>query len=269
MKKKLEVESSAIEWRRRLKTAAVAIPTLIAAISLPEPIFSLTILVAVCLGYREICNLLNYSLIINYPLIVVLYLLDIHPLTLFCGSLISLFVPLWSRGPFEGFKIGLVNVLFLQMFAVPMMYGCRLRNIAKHGRTLSIIWLLVSFASDAGALTIGSKLGKHKCCPLISPKKTWEGLLGAVLAGVSAGVGLYVIKLDVSGEMNLLDFVAFGIIESVLGMIGDLIESGFKRFVSAKDASDLLPGHGGLLDRLDALAASVPVMFYYCKYRGW
>jgi phosphatidate cytidylyltransferase len=261
---------SRVDWRSRLLTAAIAIPTLVAAISLPEPVFSITIVIAVCIGYNEVSSLLKYSLIINYPLFVLIYLTDIHPLLLFSGSLINLFVPLWMRGPIDGLKLGLVNILFIHIFAAPMMYGSRLRNLPVLGWTLSITWLLVSFASDAGALTMGSLIGKHKCCPLISPKKTWEGLLGAVVGGVAAAIGLFIISIDTSGEISIMDFIAFGLIESFFGMIGDLIESGLKRYVSAKDSSDLLPGHGGLLDRLDALAASVPFVYYYCKeIRGW
>ena len=264
-----ELDSSNVDWRRRLVTASVAIPALIAAIRCPEPVFSVIIVLAVCVGYKEISNLLKYCLHINFLLIILLYLFEIHALVVFTATVINLLVPMWSQGPLEGMKLGLVNVLYIQMFAVPMLFASRLRNIPLHGPTLTLIWILVSFASDAGALAIGSKYGKHKCCPLISPNKSWEGLLGAVLGGVTVSVTLFTTRIDDTGDISLKDFLAFGMMGSVLGMMGDLVESGLKRYVSTKDASDLLPGHGGLLDRLDSLAASAPFMYYYCEYRDW
>jgi phosphatidate cytidylyltransferase len=134
---------------------------------------------------------------------------------------------------------------------------------------MSLSWILISFSSDAGALITGSLLGSHQCCPAISPKKTWEGLLGAVIGGVGAGAFFFIIGLDASGEVSLNDFLIFGLIAAVFGMIGDLTESGFKRYVSTKDSSDFLPGHGGFLDRLDALGSCAVPIYYYCKWRGW
>jgi phosphatidate cytidylyltransferase len=74
-----------------------------------------------------------------------------------------------------------------------------------------LIWISASFASDAGALVIGSKYGKHKRCPLISPKKSWEGLLAAVLGGVTASVTLFTTRIDDTGDISLKDFLALGI----------------------------------------------------------
>ena len=258
-----------IDWRRRLITAAVAIPSLIAAVSLPEPVFSATVILAISIAYREVSNLVNYELKINYLLFVLMYWFSMHPLLLFLASAVNLFVPLFSQGPADGIRNGLFHLFYYQMFAIPVMYGSLLRNLPVHGWTMTLVWILVSFASDAGALTMGSQFGTHLCCPSISPKKTWEGIAGALIGGIAASLGLYQLGIDATGEIGLIDFVMFGLIESVFGMLGDLVESGFKRFVSAKDASGLLPGHGGYLDRLDALGAAVPVLFYYCKFRGW
>jgi CDP-diglyceride synthetase len=198
-----------------------------------------------------------------------LYFFSMNPLVVYIVTILNLIIPLLTSGPNIGIKAGLFNIFFLYMFAIPTLFGSLIRNLEIHGRTITTIWLLSSFASDAGALIVGSALGRHLCCPSISPKKTWEGVIGAHLGGIGSGIIFYFIGLDQSGSISLADFCIFGALASLFGMTGDLIESGFKRFVSAKDSSGWLPGHGGYLDRLDALGACAPVFYFYGRFRGW
>ena len=258
-----------VDWRRRLLTAAVAIPTICLVVLSHEMASLIAVITAITIGYREFSQLVKYDLKINYFIFAFLCWSGSEPAIVFLATVLNVFIPLWSHGPHEGVRTGLLNVFFVHFFAVPFSYPMRLRRLGFHGASLTLMWIIVSFASDAGALIVGNRFGKTPCCPAISPKKSWEGIFGAVAFGTITSVAITMSGLLGSPDMHVLDGAVLGILASVFGMLGDLIESGFKRFVDVKDASSLLPGHGGLLDRLDALAASVPVWFFYCQYRAF
>ena len=123
------------------------------------------------------------------------------------------------------------------------------------------LWLLAAlalvWAADSGAYFAGRHFGKHKLAPRISPNKTWEGLFGGLLAGVAVAVGLgWLAGVDVAHLPGLLITSVVAVFASVLG---DLFESLIKRHAGAKDSGHLIPGHGGVLDRVDGVLAAVPV----------
>ena len=123
-------------------------------------------------------------------------------------------------------------------------------------------WLLVAlvivWAADTGAYFVGRKLGRHKLAPRISPNKTIEGLAGGVIAGVVAGVGIA--WLVAGAHPAQLPAVALVALAAVLfSVVGDLFESLLKRHAGVKDSSHLIPGHGGILDRIDGVLAALPV----------
>ena len=123
-------------------------------------------------------------------------------------------------------------------------------------------WLLVAlvivWAADTGAYFVGRKLGRHKLAPRISPNKTIEGLAGGVIAGVVAGVGIAF--LVAGAHPAQLPAVALVALAAVLfSVVGDLFESLLKRHVGVKDSGHLIPGHGGILDRIDGVLAALPV----------
>ena len=119
----------------------------------------------------------------------------------------------------------------------------RLRNIKIFG-----FLILIPTLNDIFAYLIGSKFGKHKMCEKISPHKTWEGSLGGLLVGTIGSIVYYYFLI---GNINL-KVIAITIILSVAGQIGDLVMSKIKRENEIKDFSNLMPGHGGMLDRLDS-----------------
>ena len=122
-----------------------------------------------------------------------------------------------------------------------------------------LLWLFTTFATDTGAFLVGSVVGRHALAPAISPGKTWEGAVGGWLAGVGAAVALgALLSLQVPWWLPLL----LGALVGVFGQIGDLVESLFKRGAQVKEAGRLLPGHGGLLDRLDSVVFTLPVVYY-------
>ncbi len=126
-----------------------------------------------------------------------------------------------------------------------------------HGAWLILYLLLLIWASDTGAYFAGKTLGKHKLIPAVSPGKTREGLLGGLLL---AGLVMYVAYFFIQ-PTHLNKFIAQAVLTVMAGVMGDLSISLFKRRMHCKDTGQLLPGHGGLLDRLDSLIAAAPVFY--------
>ena len=121
--------------------------------------------------------------------------------------------------------------------------------------------ILITFASDTAAYAVGSLTGRHQLAPSISPSKTWEGAVGGIIgaAAVSAAFAVFA-ELD---ALPLATAIPLGAALSVLGQLGDLGESRLKRKAGVKDSGSLLPGHGGVLDRLDSLLPILPAVLVY------
>lgn len=117
-----------------------------------------------------------------------------------------------------------------------------------------IVW-----ATDSGAYFVGRKLGKRKLWPVISPNKTVEGALGGVALGVIVGIIFHLVS---PFSYSMPAIIGISLLISVAGQIGDLVESAFKRHYGVKDSGKLLPGHGGVLDRLDSLIFVLPLLYY-------
>ena len=154
----------------------------------------------------------------------------------------------WSRSPAARSIAGLVVLL-------PAWAGLVLLHRANSHLAL-LVMILVSFA-DIGAYFAGRAFGRHKLAPQVSPGKTWEGLVGALAVTLFIGVGA-ARWLPVAPELTTL-FVLLCMATVLVSVLGDLLESMFKRMAGAKDSGHLLPGHGGVLDRVDSLTAAAPV----------
>jgi len=122
------------------------------------------------------------------------------------------------------------------------------------------LWLafIGTWASDTFAFFVGSKFGKHKLAPAVSPGKTWEGLVGGVIGSIVA-----IMALGFLWRLSPLHSALIGLIIGLVGPLGDLVESAMKRFAGVKDSGRLLPGHGGVLDRFDSILFTVPAVYYY------
>lgn len=125
-----------------------------------------------------------------------------------------------------------------------------------------IVWVLLTIMSDIGGYVAGVLFGKHPMAPVISPKKSWEGFAGSVVFTVATGVGLVVWLLDGAWWVG----VALGVVACVMAVLGDLVESVIKRDLGIKDMSQIIPGHGGLMDRLDSLLATVAPVWLILHY---
>jgi phosphatidate cytidylyltransferase len=135
-----------------------------------------------------------------------------------------------------------------------------LRDIPDHGFWAVIAVLFTVFAADTAAYFFGRALGRHRMAPVISPGKTWEGLLAGIVAGMLAA--FLILYKDRDEFLSVPETLTLGAAVVVASVCGDLFESAVKRDLNVKDSGRLLGGHGGMLDRLDALLWAGPVAFY-------
>lgn len=127
----------------------------------------------------------------------------------------------------------------------------------------TVLWyIFIIWMNDIGAYLVGVPLGRHRLFERISPKKSWEGFIGGQLFGIGTGVLAAVVM-----GWNVWFWAGLALVAVVTGVLGDLIESMFKRAAGVKDSGNLIPGHGGMLDRFDALIFSAPFVFvYFCIF---
>jgi phosphatidate cytidylyltransferase len=134
------------------------------------------------------------------------------------------------------------------------------------GHYYVLYFILVTKFSDCGAYMVGSLIGKHKMIPRISPGKTWEGFGGAIAVSTAASVGFFYLAGPKLAGMTLKHAIILGVILSVAAVVGDLIESLFKREAGLKDSGHFFPGIGGILDLLDSLLFNAPLMYLYLRH---
>ncbi|MDH5302326.1 MAG: phosphatidate cytidylyltransferase [Gammaproteobacteria bacterium] len=153
----------------------------------------------------------------------------------------------------------LVNALHGVVILVPTWVALGyLHSLGEHGPYLLIMLMVLIWGADSGAYFAGRKFGKRKLAPFVSPGKSIEGVLGGVLASlVFALIGGWLLGYDSGKALGL--FVLLSLITVLLSVEGDLMESLYKRRAGVKDSGTLLPGHGGVLDRIDSMTAAAPV----------
>jgi phosphatidate cytidylyltransferase len=146
----------------------------------------------------------------------------------------------------------------LLLIAFPLTYAVRLHAVQGVGHLLLLFALVITWAGDTAAYFVGRAVGRHLFAPRLSPKKTWEGALASFAASLL--VGVIFARWVFVPPPHLLGMAAVG---NVAGQVGDLLESAYKRSAGIKDSGSILPGHGGVLDRIDALILAIPVVWYY------
>jgi phosphatidate cytidylyltransferase len=134
------------------------------------------------------------------------------------------------------------------------------------GKLYVFYFILVTKFSDMGAYLVGSLIGRHKMIPRISPGKTWEGFSGAILVSTAASLVFVHFLGNKMAGMNWLHAIVLGVLLSSTAVIGDLIESLFKREAGMKDSGNFFPGIGGILDLLDSLLFNAPIMYLYLRH---
>jgi phosphatidate cytidylyltransferase len=151
----------------------------------------------------------------------------------------------------------------LLFVALPFSYLVRLDEIEARGRQLVLFTLCLVWAGDILAYFVGRGIGRVKMAPALSPKKTWEGAAANVIASVAVGYGFARWM-----QADILTMLLIAAAANIAGQVGDLLESSYKRGASVKDSSGLLPGHGGMLDRIDSLILAAPVVWILVEWFG-
>jgi phosphatidate cytidylyltransferase len=131
------------------------------------------------------------------------------------------------------------------------------------GPQLVLFLVGVTWAGESAAYLVGSSLGRHRLAPILSPRKTVEGAAAQVIVSVAAALLLSAWLLP---GCSLVGAAGAGIVLGVIGQIGDLVESAIKRSIGTKDTGGLIPGHGGMLDRIDSLLFNAPALYLYSMY---
>lgn len=200
------------------------------------------------------------------------------------AAFLFLTIGMWRVDLSSAFPAALVSVFAFAYIALPMGFLVQLREHAS-GAFWLLYLLLVVWAGDIFAYFVGRSLGRHFMAPRISPKKTWEGAAASMLASLLVGMLLFNYALSISSFLlrvhliaprdgmlalekpHLWPILALSAAINVAAQLGDLVESLIKRGAGVKDSGTLLPGHGGMLDRIDALLFAAPVLWYYVAWR--
>jgi phosphatidate cytidylyltransferase len=166
--------------------------------------------------------------------------------------------------PEGGARVGSMMAFGLVYLALPLSVIPKLRAF-DDGLYWMFLVLVCTWASDTGAYFAGRAFGKRKLLERISPKKTWAGVWGGIVLSIVVGAGFAALEIP---AMPLAHGAALGALIAATGVVGDLIESMFKRASGIKDTGGILPGHGGLLDRIDSLLFTVPAAWAYVRLFG-
>ncbi|MGB1042214.1 MAG: phosphatidate cytidylyltransferase [Tenacibaculum sp.] len=179
-------------------------------------------------------------------------------------GLIALIYLLISSKPINTNNIGQKLFLNLIYIVLPFFFLIKLPFIKDiYYANIIIAIILLIWTNDSFAYLVGKNFGKHKLFEKVSPKKTIEGFLGGLFFAIIAGI---LISNYLSTTFSVLNWIVIAIIVSVFGTLGDLVESKFKRQANVKDSGTIMPGHGGLLDRLDSLFFLAPFVYLYIHY---
>jgi phosphatidate cytidylyltransferase len=273
-----------IELKRRIITSAILIPLVVAMVWFDQPMPWFTLLAAgwgagavhefygIVKRSKGLSPLTYFGMLWVVLFIVSHYLdkisypghIDVRFLLLTIAIMLPLIILLWRRGKENAFADWAWTVAGILYIGWLLSYYVELRSLVD-GRGWVFLAMLSTFASDASAYFTGRALGRNKLAPYISPKKTWEGAIGGVLGAIVASVILVILF-----RLPLLWWGAIiaGILISVFGQLGDLVKSLFKRNMAVKDSGKVLPGHGGLLDRMDSLAFAGVLVYYFVIFLG-
>lgn len=162
-----------------------------------------------------------------------------------------------SRLPFHNIAFSLLGIIYA---CVPFLFFIGLGFIqGEYNPYIPMGFLIMLWSNDTGAYLSGRSFGKHKLFERISPNKTWEGFIGGVVLAVVVALNLQ----QYFGSLLMWQWASMAVIIGVFGTLGDLVESMLKRSLGVKDSGNILPGHGGLLDRFDGLLIAAPLVYVF------
>jgi phosphatidate cytidylyltransferase len=269
---------------RDLRAAIASAVVLLGAIALSlffwKTAFMFIVVAAVCVAIWELrkgllakgIDLPEQPLMVGGTVMVVVAYFSGAPALVTATAVTALVTMLWLlRRGIDGYVQNITASVFTLVY-VPFLGSFVALLLAEGGRSGAglddagvagiLTFILVTIASDTGGYVAGVLFGKHPMAPVISPKKSWEGFAGSIVATIASGVFLVVVLLDGDWWVG----VALGLIAAVMATLGDLCESVIKRDLGIKDMSQVIPGHGGLMDRLDSILATVAPIWLLLHY---
>ena len=261
--------------KQRLWTAALLIPLVVLSILyLPSSLFQYLVAAVVLLAAIEWFTILGFvtrtklisALVV---LAIVSWIVSLLPIALYLGSALTVWcgisvmvsryahhaLPRWIQASLMHAITALgIASLVLALF---WQSAVELHRVNVLGPQQLLFVIVLVWLADTGGYFAGKKFGKTPLAKAISPNKTWEGVAGAlVLGSIWTTMAYY---MGISGEVNFIQWLLLSVSTLLISVVGDLFESLFKRCHKVKDSGNLLPGHGGILDRIDSLIAAIPV----------
>lgn len=250
--------------KQRTISAIVALIIVIPIIIIGGDIFNLAVYIIALLGLKELLDIkeskkeipLFIKLIsITFFTVIILSNFDSPILTLsmdyriISGMFLAFLTPTVLYHDRDKYSINdafyLIGGIFFLAISMVLLI-----NIRQSSLSVLIYLILITTITDTFAYITGMLIGKHKLLESISPKKTWEGTIGGTIFGTFVSTVFYVTVIN--PDMNLIKIIAITLFLSIIGQFGDLVFSAIKRYFNKKDFSNIMPGHGGILDRLDS-----------------
>lgn len=260
---------------KRVLSAVVGIPLIIMMIYYDKWLFLSGMLLLTWIGLYELkriflrmnlklCDYLIYGSGMIFPLLAYYSPSGLQHVAFYLGLTLVLVAhllflllnfPRYSVGEMASSYLGIcyISLLFSYLILIRKMDG---------GFNYLLFVLILTWSGDIGAYAIGRLLGRHPLWPKLSPHKTWEGSFGGALSSLLAALAF---NYFTPGLFRLQDLLILGLVIGVVVQLGDLVESAFKRLGCVKDSGEIIPGHGGVLDRFDSLLFSAPTAYFYFK----
>ncbi len=265
---------------KRILTALVLIPLVILLVFLaPDWLVTVAVALVAMLAAWEFLSIARATgaqppRIPTLVAIAILYAVSLvwpDTLPIAFGALsIALLVFRTFSGPVESMLPDSITSVFTLFYTGSTLLTLPALRASEEGKSLVLFLLCAVWAGDIAALYVGKQLGRHKLAPTISPNKTWEGTAGSLAGSLLVTVLLFflaahLIRRDIlflSYPGHLAYWLLMSFLVNVAAQVGDLAESALKRSAGVKDSGTLLPGHGGVLDRIDALLLAAPILWY-------
>lgn len=255
---------------KRVISAVIAIPILLLFVIKGGILFKIGIMAITAIALYEYINayqsenIIKSSLLIGYILqffILLYHKSDLILPVILLITLISMAAPIFKK------KYSVVSsALTITGFIYIVVFFGILISIREYSNGGRVIWLvfIIAFFCDTAAYYTGRYFGKKKLCPEVSPKKTVEGAIGGIIASAIGVIVWGFINKDIHFEWYQL--IILGIIGGMISQIGDLSASLIKRYVGIKDYGNIMPGHGGVLDRFDSILFTAPIVYYFMVF---
>jgi phosphatidate cytidylyltransferase len=256
---------------QRLISAAIGIPFIIGAIWIGKEALAALVALAVFVAVIEIGAaretagtpwwVLTAIAAAALPVVALSSTADVLGAAAFV-IMIQLTILTFSPDPKASVETWLFGIMSCLYFGVLAAHFVLLREMPE-GRDLVIFTVVTVWLTDTGAYAVGRAIGARKLAPAISPGKTVEGALGSIVVGFAS---VFLLDFALGLDLDLNHRIALGLVLPVVILFGDLGESAIKRAVGVKDSSNIVPGHGGVADRIDSLLFAVPFVYWYINW---